>query len=401
MEDVEEDEEMSQDMVSQPEDEADEEEVFFTELEEKHNKELDESTKHTASVVPTLLRAAMSKKELDEEVQEEKKEEAVIQNSTSPGLTEEEVAKRQQERHRVKQLDTLLSKAAEYSNFIAKDLQELQEHMAAEAEAKAKAAEAKQRKKKRKINGLTEGEIELAKAQQQHELSKMKPKSGIFSQPPNLSPGCELKDYQLEGIRWLVSLYENGVSGILADEMGLGKTIQVIALIAHLLTMKVTGPFIIVAPLATISNWEREFKKWLPSLPVLRFHGNAAERDHMLRGPLNPKMRKNPNFPVIVTSYEMAIREQNKLCKLGEFTFLVVDEGQRLKNHRCTLITSLKRIPASNRLLLSGAFVFLVVKVESTSGCFLEGTYPLWSDPSFLFFLLFLFFRNPHSKQFR
>jgi ATP-dependent DNA helicase len=138
--------------------------------------------------------------------------------------------------------------------------------------------------------------------------------------------------------------------------MGLGKTIQVIALIAHLLTMKVTGPFMIVAPLATISNWEREFKKWLPSLPVLRFHGNSTERDFMLRGPLHPKGRKNPNFPVIVTSYEMAIREQSKLCKLGEFTFLVVDEGQRLKNHRCTLISSLKRIPASNRLLLSGAY---------------------------------------------
>lgn len=44
----------------------------------------------------------------------------------------------------------------------------------------------------------------------------------IFLQPHNLSDGCYLKDYQLEGVRWLASLYENGVSGILADEMGLG-----------------------------------------------------------------------------------------------------------------------------------------------------------------------------------
>jgi len=118
--------------------------------------------------------------------------------------------------------------------------------------------------------------------------------------------------------------------------------------------MKVTGPFMIVAPLATISNWVREFHKWLPTLPVVRFHGTAPERDQMLRGPLNPRTRKQPNFPVIVTSYEMAIKDQAKLCKLGEFTYLVVDEGQRLKNHRCTLISSLKRIPAANRLLLSG-----------------------------------------------
>ena len=41
----------------------------------------------------------------------------------------------------------------------------------------------------------------------------------IFIQPPNLSTDCVLKDYQLEGVRWLASLFENGVSGILADGM--------------------------------------------------------------------------------------------------------------------------------------------------------------------------------------
>lgn len=43
-----------------------------------------------------------------------------------------------------------------------------------------------------------------------------------------------MKDYQLEGLDWLVSLYENGLNGILADEMGLGKTIQTISLLAFL-----------------------------------------------------------------------------------------------------------------------------------------------------------------------
>jgi ATP-dependent DNA helicase len=41
----------------------------------------------------------------------------------------------------------------------------------------------------------------------------------IFIQPPNLASDCYLKDYQLEGVRWLASLFENGVSGILADGM--------------------------------------------------------------------------------------------------------------------------------------------------------------------------------------
>ena len=54
-----------------------------------------------------------------------------------------------------------------------------------------------------------------------------------FQQPVNLEGG-NLMPYQLEGLMWLLSLWENGLSGILADEMGLGKTIQIIALIAHL-----------------------------------------------------------------------------------------------------------------------------------------------------------------------
>jgi len=102
--------------------------------------------------------------------------------------------------------------------------------------------------------------------------------------------------------------------------MGLGKTIQCVALIAHLLTKDVGGPFLIVAPLATLPNWVREFEKWLPSHPVIRYHGPAATRDAMLKGPLNSKLKRNPDFPFIVTSYEVAIRDQSKLERLSDFT---------------------------------------------------------------------------------
>lgn len=136
--------------------------------------------------------------------------------------------------------------------------------------------------------------------------------------------------------------------------MGLGKTIQVIAMIAHLRSQQVAGPFMVVAPLATLPNWIREFEKWLPSLPVIRYHGTNVERDAFLLK-LSRIDRRRDIFPAIVTSYEMAIKDEKKLNKVvGEFTYLVVDEGQRLKNHRCILIQSLKRIRASNRLLLSG-----------------------------------------------
>jgi ATP-dependent DNA helicase len=53
--------------------------------------------------------------------------------------------------------------------------------------------------------------------------------------------GAELRDYQLAGLNWLISLYENGLNGILADEMGLGKTLQTISFLAHLRSKGVWG----------------------------------------------------------------------------------------------------------------------------------------------------------------
>lgn len=70
-----------------------------------------------------------------------------------------------------------------------------------------------------------------------------------------------LKEYQLKGLKWLDSLYCQGINGILADEMGLGKTIQAISLLAHLSENKdVWGPFLIIAPATTLFNWKKEIE---------------------------------------------------------------------------------------------------------------------------------------------
>jgi len=70
--------------------------------------------------------------------------------------------------------------------------------------------------------------------------------------------------------------------------------------------------------------------------------------------PLKKKNRRDPDFPIIVTSYEVAIRDLKKLSSLAPYAYMVVDEGQRLKNRKCCLIKNLKTIKAANRLLLSG-----------------------------------------------
>ena len=122
------------------------------------------------------------------------------------------------------QLDFLLSKASEYSNFIAKDLEELQTSMSAQAQLELQKMEKKRRKggindgatKKQKTskNGVQNLESAQAKDTQERNSNPTRP---IFIQPKNLATDCHLKDYQLEGVRWLASLFENGVSGILAD----------------------------------------------------------------------------------------------------------------------------------------------------------------------------------------
>lgn len=98
-----------------------------------------------------------------------------------------------------------------------------------------------------------------------------------------LNPKYSLRPYQQKGLEWLVSLYEQGLSGILADEMGLGKTLQTIALLAYLAANKgIWGPHLIIVPTSTMLNWECEFKRFCPAIKVLTYYGSAKERAVMI-----------------------------------------------------------------------------------------------------------------------
>ncbi len=164
--------------------------------------------------------------------------------------------------------------------------------------------------------------------------------------------GGSLRDYQLQGVEWLAALYENGLNGILADEMGLGKTIQVVTFIGHLRAKQVYGPILVVAPLSTLRNWVGEFRKWLPSCPVVLYHGDKQERAEIRRKHFRTK-QKSRDFPVVVTSFEITMIDKQYLGR-KQWIELIVDEGHRLKNMDCKLIQTLKAYPSGNRLLLTG-----------------------------------------------
>uniref|UniRef100_A0AAQ5ZYH1 SWI/SNF related, matrix associated, actin dependent regulator of chromatin, subfamily a, member 2 n=1 Tax=Amphiprion ocellaris TaxID=80972 RepID=A0AAQ5ZYH1_AMPOC len=158
-----------------------------------------------------------------------------------------------------------------------------------------------------------------------------------------------LKQYQIQGLEWMVSLYNNNLNGILADEMGLGKTIQTIALITYLMEHKrLNGPYLIIVPLSTLSNWTYELDKWAPSVVKIAYKGTPG-----LRRGLVPQLRSG-KFNVLLTTYEYIIKDKHILAKI-RWKYMIVDEGHRMKNHHCKLTQVLNtHYVAPRRLLLTG-----------------------------------------------
>uniref|UniRef100_A0A9J8DF82 SWI/SNF related BAF chromatin remodeling complex subunit ATPase 2 n=2 Tax=Cyprinus carpio TaxID=7962 RepID=A0A9J8DF82_CYPCA len=158
-----------------------------------------------------------------------------------------------------------------------------------------------------------------------------------------------LKQYQIQGLEWMVSLYNNNLNGILADEMGLGKTIQTIALITYLMENKrLNGPYLIIVPLSTLSNWVYELDKWAPSIVKIAYKGTPS-----MRRSLVPHLRSG-KFNVLITTYEYIIKDKQILAKI-RWKYMIVDEGHRMKNHHCKLTQVLNtHYVAPRRLLLTG-----------------------------------------------
>ena len=165
----------------------------------------------------------------------------------------------------------------------------------------------------------------------------------------------DLKEYQLKGLRWLDNLFEQGINGILADEMGLGKTIQAISFLAHLSEDKNNwGPFLVIAPNATLYNWQQEFNRFCPSLKVLPYWGPLKARK-TLRKFFNSSQLyvKNSAFHVCITSYQLIVCDEKVFHKVN-WNYMILDEAQAIKNIASQRWNTLLSFNCRNRLLLSG-----------------------------------------------
>lgn len=166
---------------------------------------------------------------------------------------------------------------------------------------------------------------------------------------PSILVGGTLKEYQLKGLQWMVSLYNNNLNGILADEMGLGKTIQTISLITYLIEVKkVHGPYLVIVPLSTLTNWTLEFERWAPSVKKVVYKGPPLARRSQ------QAIIKSGDFQVVLTTYEYVIKDRPLLSKI-KWVHMIIDEGHRMKNTQSKLSYTLTTYYSTKyRLILTG-----------------------------------------------
>lgn len=212
------------------------------------------------------------------------------------------------------------------------------------------------------------------------------PYKRLKAQPQGVT--ATMKPYQLEGLSFLVYLYNNGFSGILADEMGLGKTLQTLSLFQYLeeqdsmlgVTSEELRPYLVVCPLSVLNSWVNEAQKWVPNLKVLRFHGTNGERDRLKRVAMGiedqfgnetsqyrdrkastkagVKISKTQSsadsYKIIVTTYETFHSEQKWFKHAYVWRYIVLDEGHKIKGSETRISAALRHIMSEYRLILTG-----------------------------------------------
>ncbi|GFS24820.1 chromodomain-helicase-DNA-binding protein 1, partial [Elysia marginata] len=186
---------------------------------------------------------------------------------------------------------------------------------------------------------------------------KVRPKFiALKSQPSHLggSDELQLRDYQLDGLNWLVHSWCKENSVILADEMGLGKTIQIISFISHLFNQyHLYGPYLLVVPLSTVVAWQREFDKWAPEMNVIVYMGDVSSRTVLREQEWRHPGNKRLKFNVLITTYEILLKDKGFLAA-ESWAFLGVDEAHRLKNDDSLLYRSLETFDTNHRILVTG-----------------------------------------------
>ncbi|BHF69630.1 choline dehydrogenase 7 [Sparganum proliferum] len=173
----------------------------------------------------------------------------------------------------------------------------------------------------------------------------------------------KLREYQVEGVNWLTFCWYNKRNCILADEMGLGKTVQSIAFLLEVFAAGVKGPFLIIVPLSTVGNWQREFENW-SDLNVVVYHGSGISRRMIQDYEIFYRKKGSSHggsqyrhdvykFHALITTFEILMSDIEFFGKI-HWAVAIIDEAHRLKNKKCKLGEGLRYLELDHRVLLTG-----------------------------------------------
>ncbi|MFJ7216974.1 DEAD/DEAH box helicase [Amycolatopsis sp. NPDC098790] len=212
--------------------------------------------------------------------------------------------------------------------------------------------------------------------------------SAEVAPPPGLR--ATLRPYQQAGVAWLATMTGLGLGACLADDMGLGKTIQLIALHLHRRALAAAtapardlaglaepaepgsggrpgpaepaqaaepgfgeapaeadstpppaGPTLVLCPTSLLGNWEREFARFAPEIPVRRFHGGSRHLDDLA-----------PD-EVVLATYGVLRRDRETLSEV-DWGLVAADEAQHVKNPLSATAKELRKVPARAKVALTG-----------------------------------------------
>jgi superfamily II DNA or RNA helicase len=140
-----------------------------------------------------------------------------------------------------------------------------------------------------------------------------------------------LRGYQHEGVNWLSFLSQANLGALLADDMGLGKTLQALCAVGY--------PCLVVAPASVLHNWEKEIKRFRPTLKQCIYHG--------------PRRSFDPNADITLTTYTI-LRMDEAIFAKQTWDTVVLDEAQNIKNSDSQVAAAAFQLQARFRMALTG-----------------------------------------------
>ncbi len=192
---------------------------------------------------------------------------------------------------------------------------------------------------------LQNGAISFSGSQRLFEIAKeLESFDHIEKIAPPKGLQAKLRPYQEDGLSWLGFLRRYGFGGVLGDDMGLGKTLQSVA---HILLEKEQGrldaPTLVIAPTSLMYNWKEEIEKFAPDLSVVVLQGMQRKKD----------FEKIEKSDIVLTTYPLIVRDFKELSK-HSYYYIILDEAQKIKNHKAKSSQYVKALKSKHRLCLTG-----------------------------------------------